>query len=75
MRKAFRLLVAVAIVAAVSVGVLSVFTEAQARPGCICPLYYAPVKCDNGKVYSNQCFANCAHAKNCVPIGPGPIEL
>jgi len=38
---------------------------------CRCPLLYAPVLCDNGRVYSNQCFATCAHAKNCVPTGGG----
>ncbi len=39
--------------------------EAKGR----CPLIYAPVICDNGKVYPNQCFADRAHAKNCVPTG------
>ncbi len=34
-----------------------------------CPLIYAPVICDNGKVYPNQCYADRAHAKNCVPTG------
>ena len=66
-----RLLFAVAVIVAMGLGVLSIFTEAEAA-GCICPLIYAPVLCDNGKVYSNQCIANCRHAKNCVPIG-GPI--
>jgi len=69
-----RLLVASAVVVALSVGALSLFTEAQAR-ACICPMIYAPVLCDNGRIYSNACVAACAHAKNCVPIGPGPIEL
>jgi hypothetical protein len=49
-------------------GVAAVFTEVQAAP-CRCPLLYAPVQCDNGKIFSNQCFADCRNAKNCVPIG------
>jgi len=36
-----------------------------------CPLIWAPVKCDNGKTYTNQCFATAAHATGCYPIG-GP---
>lgn len=36
---------------------------------CRCPLIYAPVVCDNGKQYPNQCVADCRHAKNCVPVG------
>ncbi len=43
--------------------------------GCVCPMIYAPVKCDNGRTYTNGCFASCAHATNCVPVGPGPIQL
>ena len=52
-------------------------TTASAAIGgrCICPMIYAPVRCDNGRTYSNSCFASCAGARNCVPIGPGPIEL
>ena len=34
-----------------------------------CPLIYAPVQCDRGKVYPNQCVADQHHAKNCVPLG------
>jgi hypothetical protein len=43
-------------------------TRAQAS-ACRCPLIYAPVVCDNGKTYPNQCVANCHHAKGCVPSG------
>jgi hypothetical protein len=35
----------------------------------LCPQIYAPVICSNGKVYPNQCYADKAHAKNCVPYG------
>lgn len=34
-----------------------------------CPDVWNPVICSNGQVYSNQCYANLAHAKNCVPYG------
>lgn len=44
------------------------FTETAGR-GCICPQIYAPVTCDNGKAYPNQCEADCHHAKNCTPSG------
>jgi len=40
-------------------------TEGASR----CPLIYAPVICDNGKTYPNQCVADQHHAKNCVPLG------
>lgn len=35
----------------------------------LCPDLWAPVICSNGKVYSNQCYADRAKAKNCVPYG------
>ena len=35
----------------------------------LCPDIYAPVICDNGKTYPNQCYADKAKAKNCVPTG------
>ena len=71
-----RLLVAVFVFAALSVGFVSLIPEAKAvGGGCICPMIYAPVKCSNGKTYSNGCVASCAHATGCVPVGPGPIEL
>ena len=38
-------------------------------PNAICPLIYAPVTCNNGVTYSNQCFANAACAKGCQPAG------
>lgn len=50
-------------------GMFSLASPVQAAGPCICPKIYAPVVCDNGKVYSNQCLADCRHAKNCVPTG------
>jgi hypothetical protein len=38
-------------------------------PNAICPLIYAPVTCNNGVTYSNQCFADAACAKGCHPAG------
>lgn len=64
--------------AVVAVGALASTAEAR-RPGppggCVCPLYYAPVQCSNGVTYSNICFAGCAGATGCVPVGPGPVPL
>lgn len=55
---------AIGVTAAFAVTALT--TPALAGPPA-CPLLYAPVKCDNGKIYMNQCFADRAHAKGCVP--------
>lgn len=33
-----------------------------------CPMIYAPVICDGGKIYPNQCEADRKHARNCVPL-------
>jgi hypothetical protein len=64
-------LAAVAVLIAIAgFGALSLFTEAQAGGPCRCPLIYAPVQCDHGKIYPNPCVADCHNAKNCVPIGP-----
>jgi hypothetical protein len=68
MKKLFRISVAAAFVFALLFGVSSLFTEAEAAR-CLCPQIYAPVVCDNGKTYPNQCVANCQRAKNCVPTG------
>src|SRR5262245_27828168 len=45
----------------------------QPRVGCFCYDLYAPVTCDGGCTYTNQCFADCAGAQHCVGSGPGPI--
>lgn len=65
-----RILFGLAILAVIGLGTTAFFTPvAQAKGPCICPKIYAPVVCDNGKTYPNQCVANCRHAKNCVPTG------
>jgi hypothetical protein len=48
----------------------ALFSAPEASP-CRCPLIYAPVTCDHGQTYPNQCVADCHHAKNCVPSGIG----
>ena len=68
MRKSYvRGLVLGLVSAALAAGSIAVFTEAHA--GCRCPLIYAPVVCDHGRTYPNQCEADCHNAKNCVPTG------
>lgn len=37
------------------------------RRGGECPDVYAPVICDNGRIYSNACVAHRACATGCVP--------
>ena len=41
--------------------------DVQAKGRCVCPQIYAPVVCDKGKTFPNQCVADCRRAKNCVP--------
>lgn len=68
MRK-WKLVVALGLVVAACLGAGALFTEVQAAPRCLCPDIYAPVICDNGKIYPNQCVADCKHATGCVPYG------
>ena len=37
------------------------------NPNPICTFIFAPVTCNDGVTYSNQCFANAACAKGCRP--------
>jgi hypothetical protein len=70
MRRAEKVTVILALAAA-AVFVVTGFSNAAGGGGgpTLCPDIYAPVICSNGKVYPNQCYANKAHAKNCVPYG------
>jgi hypothetical protein len=52
-------------------GAAALVTEAVAAK-CSCGISYAPVRCSDGKTYQNQCYATCAGATGCVPIGPPP---
>ena len=36
-------------------------------PNAICPFIFAPVTCNNGMTYSNQCFADADCARGCHP--------
>ncbi len=41
----------------------------------VCPDVWDPVICDDGKTYSNQCYADRACATGCEPTGGGPVPL
>jgi len=64
-----RLLAGGALVAALVIGIAAVLPPPVQAGPCFCPLVYAPVICDHGKTYPNQCVADCHNAKNCVPTG------
>jgi len=73
----YRLLIVLAVLVVLAAGVLSVVTaKGPKKPpgGCVCPMVYAPVECDQG-TFSNQCVADCRNATNCEPVGPGPVPL
>ena len=65
-------LVVATLTAALGLGFAALMT-ATATPAeaarCICPKVYAPVVCDNGRTYPNQCIADCRNGRNCVPVG------
>ena len=48
-------------------GVRLLRRQVRTDPNPICPLIYAPVTCNDGVTYSNQCFADAACAKGCRP--------
>ncbi len=62
--------VTIVIVAIVALFTLIPGKAVQAMgPPAPCPKIYAPVICDGGKIFPNQCEADKKHAKNCVPLG------
>lgn len=67
--KTIRGIVAAGALYAVAMGVSALVSNAEAKGPNLCPQIYAPVICDGGKVYPNQCEADRHHAKNCVPYG------
>jgi hypothetical protein len=69
MKRWLKLVCVLVVVAVASVGLAVWFTPAEAKGPCRCPQVYAPVECDHGKIYPNQCVADCHHARNCEPIG------
>jgi len=54
---------------AVVLGALAALASSTFAGPPLCPDLYAPVICNNGKVYPNQCYADRAKAKGCVPYG------
>lgn len=70
-RRNARIVFVAALVLAIGFGLDALFTEVQAAR-CSCGSFYSPVRCSDGKVYQNQCYATCYGATGCVPIGPPP---
>lgn len=62
-----RLITAAVVLGSIAVAVVSISVVNAAPPRC--PKIYAPVICDNGRIYPNQCEADRHHAQNCVPYG------
>jgi hypothetical protein len=62
-----RGVVAVGALYAMAMGMNALVSSAEAKGPNPCPLIYAPVICDHGKIYPNQCEADRHHAKNCEP--------
>jgi hypothetical protein len=68
MRKVGQWTVVTLAAVALGLAVFALSAPASAAPECICPMVYAPVKCSNGKTYSNGCVASCNHATGRVPV-------
>ncbi|HXV78183.1 MAG TPA: Kazal-type serine protease inhibitor [Candidatus Polarisedimenticolaceae bacterium] len=58
-----------ALLVSAAVGVMTLVSSPAEAGRCLCPKIYAPVVCDNGKTYANQCLADCRNAEGCVPTG------
>jgi len=50
-----------------AIGSASYADKCVPDPNAICPLIFAPVTCNNGVTYSNQCFADADCARGCHP--------
>ena len=83
MSKLVRILFVMALVAVVAVGTVAI-TKGKGGGGgggcpnrhLVCPALWAPVICDDGKTYSNQCYADRVCATGCEPTGEGgPFPL
>ena len=66
MKKATRMFI-LALALTGATGAVSYADKCVPNPNPICPLVYAPVTCNDGVTYSNQCFADAACAKGCRP--------
>jgi len=51
-----------------AIGSASYADKCVPDPNAICPFIYAPVKCNDGVTYTNQCFADAACAVGCHPV-------
>ena len=67
-KRGLNLIFATAVLLAIGAGVAAFFVTPAEAGRCVCPKIYAPVECNKGKVYPNQCVADCRRAKNCVPV-------
>lgn len=67
MKRTTRILLVAAVVLGGLTAIASRSVVSAGPP--VCPQIYAPVICDNGKIYPNQCEADRKNAKNCVPTG------
>lgn len=67
MKKATLRLFLLSLVVTGAIGGVAQADRCVPDPNAICPLIYAPVTCNNGVTYSNQCFANADCAKGCRP--------
>jgi hypothetical protein len=48
-----------------AMGAVSYADQCVPNPNPICYQIYAPVTCNNGVTYTNQCYADAACAKGC----------
>jgi hypothetical protein len=70
MKKTNRTVLGVCGVVIAAAAVVGWVSKTMAAPP-VCPKIWAPVICDNGKIYPNQCEADKHHAKNCEPYPGG----
>lgn len=68
-KKILARLAGAALVLVAGAALTTAVSAAGGGGGFGCPDVWNPVICSNGQVYSNQCYANLARAKNCVPYG------
>jgi hypothetical protein len=50
-----------------AMGTVAYADQCVPDPNPICYQIYAPVTCNNGVTYTNQCYADAACAKGCHP--------
>jgi hypothetical protein len=75
-----KVLFVLVLVAVVAAGTIAYAAKGGKPKPCkwsdlICMDVWDPVQCDDGKIYSNACYAKRACATGCVPIPGGPVPL